>query len=381
VAIELFREAIDLDNGPLDHPLGVIVSTLMDLACKTSHPNIGGMMEQLIELWPREFIPAAQQLIFDIFDLWKRSIGSDWLLGIVSRLILEFPQDSPSLLEMSEQIIQFCLTNLSSDEIECHSSLIDIIGCMIERIDERQFFNIIDAAKELMVEDRSYFMLDFSVVFRQLLAKPNFFERQDVVGSLVQLCHFGIENWTDPVPVGRCLFILAAIVEIGGQPFADLATVAGPILGVEEIKDVDNRLFASAICLLSSGLILAPEQTLSIVNEALLSNWLGKQIMLTKMSPNVFVTMSVLGLLVLARAGCNAALECAAKQLLTIFSDEEEALGEPDAKAIDLPMAQIDLRQSFAECVDECRDLFDQLSMPLQQQLIQYVLPSAKDEA
>jgi hypothetical protein len=151
-------------------------------------------------------------------------------------------------------------------------------------------------------------------------------------------------------------------------------------LGAEDVKGVDNILFASAICLLSSGLVLAPEQTLLIVTETLLSNWLSKHIMLTKMSPNVFVTMSVLGLLVLVRTGCDGALECAARQLLTIFSNEEEDLDEPAAKAVDLPMAQTDLRQRFAECVDECRDLFDQLSMTLQQQLRQYVLPSAKDD-
>ena len=375
VAASLFNESFD--NRCMQIPDGTklpeIVAILLESASFVHHSSIGIMLQKLIASYPSEFNPFALDLIYKILQIWKDSVGegeddrASHLLCSIARIITEYPVDHELIQQVTKPLIEFCCEELRNYEHCSHKQLLDIIGCICEKISRPPpiFFESILGFLSEFIANENFSLLWFSqckTIMCGLISRENFSEIPEVAETIVRLCDGGLDRWTHDDAANE---ILNTYIHLICRSKAYSSLISRGVLLLE--KDVPNLVTAWAIALVSAAITATQGEALQFLSDSAFSKWMHFDI---SAYGQALTTISTQGLLTIATATGNIVPLCTAcNQLISLFSEDESL--EDDDVAVDWPVPNIvDL---FRALVQNRPDMIQQLDPAIQSRVLAIV--------
>jgi hypothetical protein len=313
-------------------------------------------------------------MLFEILKMWEVSVCSGvetgaLLLG-VSQLISQFPQDFPALQEMCLPVCEFCLKHMEREDTVSVVELIDILANVVERLTAPplELFLLLKSMNEFIRKDGDN-VLNFpqlSVVLFNMIRRSNFFEVEGNAELVVSTCDFVLETCAEDMLVERALWVLCTLVQVGGSNYGVLVNKALCLLEGE----TENVITVWSIVLITSALSVL-ESLASDLSEKVLEKWFHASNVICKMA-DFFVSMSVLGLLMVARTLDRVdALMWAAWPMENRIEMEEEGeeILELDP-CYNLPLDEINVVLEFGKFAEHHLHLWERLPEDLRKRMV-----------
>ena len=369
-AASLFNETFDNKCMEItDVKIPSLVSVIMQASTFVHHTSISVMMEKLIESYPSEFNPFALDIIQKLLQIWKENAAMDeedpssQLLCSVSRLITEYPVDNPMIQQLTKPLIEFCIHELKVDTHKSQIQLLDIIGCICEKISSppQEFFRALLTFMGEFIASENFWIewLDqCATVLVALITRENFLEVPEAAETIVKICDHGLSVWDDDGAVKSLINVLIHLVQ-RNKAYANLASRS--IVFLE--KHSHNRIIAWSIGLLSAALITTEGEIAGLMTDQAFLTWSSFNITAFGQS---LTALSIQGLLTIANTTGNMnAVLAAAQQFISLFSDEEE-----DDEDFDPTILVPKISDEFKSFAQHRANLIQQLDPRIQSQLL-----------
>lgn len=378
LSLDLFSASYDSTKTAFGYPLAAILERLLQLMNTVSDTRPRTILDLFVRQYPEEIQPIAGQMIQTLLEGWRLCGDDDddedmrrSFLDRACLVITQLPCDSPILIEMTEFIVSFCCQAIQArEDPRSDAGLIDVINTLASRLTDppQILYHCIDVFVAYFTssfEEAAKLVDDVKVLFITFISKPNFAELEEgrFASSIMGICQVCLTSMYNSYVIASAFLIMTAFVETNPASTGTVCSAAAQFIKMPGLPDV---LFASALILLSSGLMVNPAAVTPLLDPEAIEIITQRATIIIAI-PLKYMRRCFIGMCTLARGGIPNAFLAAGALIPHLVNkermeeatekDDEEQLGEqremdfgelgvPDA---DLPNCPHDLRDVFNE--------------------------------